>query len=249
MNQKLLMFIPIVIAGLLISYGSLEYQGNTVQNESSSFVPMYLPISVAEAYEQSQVPTKTICNEEQIPFTEELIGAKIKTLKVIPEKYKINRVVDIDSVKGDVLVTYSFGACGEKNPTDPRKGGIVLKSSIITNTIFRNSTIIQLEGLEGQDRIDVLSELALKNLQSIDFDHDWYKDDRIVTINDHPALLTEPGYTTDRYTSFETGKLLYKERISYPGKIKFVDETFDNHYTLTGYFSANELIKMAESIN
>ena len=155
-------------------------------------------------------------------------------------------MVDINPDLGWVAMDYNYGKCGEGGPINPYKGGLEVKAAKIVLNL-RNDTLSIISGLDGQVRIDKLSEIRTEKFENQE-QTQWTEDQRFVTINGHLAVIDEPGYTTDRYWDYDTGKLLYKEAVTHPGRIHFVDEDFEIYYSIKGYFSADELILMAESV-
>jgi len=232
------------IGGMLIS--SLVLDENQTSPDDSTFVPMYFSGKIAEAYQQSDVPSKEICRPDTIQETKDITGTDFKILKLLPEKYKMIRAVD-DGFKGSLSLEYSFGPCSENTPRDPYKGGLTVRIGQVTDYL-RNDTLTTISGLEGQERIDKLSELRTEKFENRT-PTKWTENDRFITINGHLAIIDEPGYTTDRYWDFDSGELLYKTTVTYPGRVYFVDKDFEIYYSIKGYFSANELILMAESID
>lgn len=232
----------------MFSLSSIDVN-NTNQNDFT-FIPMYFSGKIAEAYQLSTTPTQEVCKPKQIQETKDLTGVDFKTLKLLPEKYKLNRVVDIDPIRGWIGMDYTFGDCGYGSPINIYKGGLQVEA-IKVESFFRNATLIAISGLDGQERIDKLSELRTQTFENRT-QSKWTENNRFVEINGHLAVIDEPGYTTDRYWYYDpetkTKELLYKEAVTHPGRITFVDEDFEIYYTIKGYFSYNELIMMAKSI-
>jgi len=247
MNKKFI--IPsIIIASVLIgiSLVSLNFNDDAATQNDSTFTPMYFPGKIAEAYQQSSMPIKEICRSNTVQETKELTGMDFKTLKLLPEKFKMVRAVDLDSNMGQVMMNYNYGHCDEGGPISPYKGGIEVRAYDV-NRYLSDGYVLIVGNSTGQERIEKLSEWRaeiFENRTQTAFN----ESDRFITMNGQIAVIDEPGYTTDRYWDFDTGELLYKEAVTYPGKITFLDEDFEIYYSIKGYFGANELIQMAESM-
>ncbi len=252
-NKTLILLSSGVIALTIFSLNFVLLDNNLeLQIDENYFIPNYLPVDIYEDYLASASPSLLDCNPEMQNQTRNLIPIDFQTLKVLPAKYKLNRAVDLSLDLGYVQMEYTFGPCGkEGGPVNPYKGGIQVNVRNYTKlmaTALSNSTIATITGLSDAEKIIKHSEIRTQIYENRT-ETKWNADDRIVTVNGHLATIKEPGYTTDRYWSAETGELLYKEVVTYPGRISFVDKDFKNHYSIKGYFSADELKQMAESID
>ncbi len=238
------------------------------ENGYGYFEPQYLPIRIIDAYENSLEPTESVCVPEQIEMTRMNNPVEFNFPTVLPAKYKLERITDIDPNYGLVQMIYTFGECGkDTTPTAVQKGSlqiyvqdieVKIRDKVNYDPTYEDEALVQQEldkirseWESASIRYDPENVHPTKYVITVDGQEEiqeFKHESTFRTINGHVAKIIEPGYTTEQYWDYNADQFLYAEVVQHPGQISFYSEDFRTFYSIKGFFSADELFQIAKSI-
>ncbi len=217
----------IVLSVIVVSFGILSYH-----EESDYDVQYFTPtVKLADARAVDIITPPELCTDLLNDLKKQHPG-KIKTLRMLPDGYKLTSFSGDFSFDSDGISAFTFyesgdTECGSSIPGSPSTHGMI---SIMIQTY-------------DDSEFDTMAQLIAWVAEKIRIENRT----NVIEINGYMTWAKPPKLATEEVL-FKNGTVLHTQKVTRPGYVTVLDEESDLVYRIEGYFSLDDLKIMAESL-